>query len=89
MQNKEPSLPLHVILTREMFSVFFKLETPVNGFSEELEVEDVREWFRVRGAKEDMVEKALDQCWNFMRAEVLIEHPKEITTIKLPYAPDI
>jgi len=89
MQTNASNSPLHVIVTREQFSIFYLIETPVNGYSEELEVEEVREWFRLRGAKEDMVEKALDQAWNFGRSEVLIKNPREPMVPKLPYSPDI
>lgn len=80
--------PLLVIITREMYSTFYTLwvdESPV----EELEVEDVREWFKQHGANMDVVNKALDQCWNFTTANVEIEHPREPSTPKLPYAPEI
>ena len=81
--------PLHVIITREMFSDFFKLETPADGFSEELETEDVRAWFKDRGANMDAVQAALDQTWNFLRSEVLIEKPRMPKAPRLPYAPNI
>lgn len=81
--------PLHVTIYREPFSDFYLLTTPVNGHTEELEVEDVREWFKIRGASQDAVDKALDQAWNFRRAAVLIQKPRVPVEIRLPYSPDI
>jgi hypothetical protein len=88
MQNKTPSEPLHVILTREMFSIFYTLSLP-DGTSEELEIEEVRAWFTERGADPDKMEKVYDQVWNFLRAEVLIENPRVPSRPLLPYSPDI
>ena len=79
---------LHVVITREMFSDWWTL-TLDNGHSEELEIEDVREWFTQRGADMDKVQKALDHAWNFMRAEVNINRPKEPPLPKLPYTPQL
>lgn len=53
-----------VKLTREIFMPYFRI-TLENGSSEELEIEDTREWFRTHGADVDKVEKALDYVWNF------------------------
>jgi len=79
---------LHIIIQREMWSDFFVL-TLDSGHTEELEVEQTREWFRVRGANMDKMEKVLDHCWNFGRAEAEIENPKEPPVTRLPYSPDI
>jgi hypothetical protein len=84
-----PNEPLYVLITREMFSVFFTLETPHDGYTEELELDDVRKWFKDRGANMDAVEEALTQAWNFLRSEVLIQNPKYPSTPRMPYAPDI
>lgn len=89
MPESPSTEPLHVIITREMFSTFYTLETPHDGYTEELEIDDVREWFKQRGANMDAVQESLDQCWNFLRSEVSIENPKTPSTPKLPYAPDI
>jgi hypothetical protein len=83
-----PSNSLHVVVTRDQFSSFYTIwidEQPV----EELEIEEVTQWFKERGANMDMVKEALDHCWNFVRSEMEIENPKEPSTPKLPYAPDI
>jgi hypothetical protein len=67
---------LHVIIKHEIFSDFFTL-VQSNGHTEELEPDEAREWFKIRGAKMDAVEKALDHAWNFKRAEFYIQTPKE------------
>ena len=79
---------LHVVITRPMWGEFFTL-TLDNGQTEELDPEETRTWFKVRGANMDVIEKVLDHVWNFQRAEVDIENPKEPPATKLPYAPDI
>ena len=44
--------------------------------SEELDPEDARSWFKMRGANMEAVEKALDYCWNFYNATIVIKNPK-------------
>jgi hypothetical protein len=66
---------LHVIIKHEIFTDFFTLVLE-NGHTEEVEPEEAREWFKLRGAKMDSVEKALDHAWNFKRAEFYIQEPK-------------
>jgi len=68
--------PLLVKIYREPFIDFFQLT--VGESSEELDPEDTRDWFRVRGANMDIVEKALDHSWNFRHATLMIENPKEV-----------
>ena len=60
-----------VLVTREPFSDFYSLSVD-NGQSEELEIEDVREWFLQHGANMDVVQKALDHVWNFYSVEIVI-----------------
>ena len=86
----EPKLSdsLHVIILREMWGEFFTL-VMANGQTEELDPEETREWFRVRGADMDKLERVLDQAWNFKRAGVEIENPREPKTVKLAHAPNI
>lgn len=84
----EPPKPLHVLVLRTPFSDFFVLQMD-DGQSEEFEPEDCRAWFKDRGANMDKVEAALDHCWNFQRAEILIHNPKEPSTPKLPHSPNI
>jgi len=79
---------LHVLITRPMWGEFFTLELD-NGYTEELEPEEVRLWFKVRGADMDVIEKTLDHVWNFGRAEVNIANSKEPPVTRLPHSPDI
>ena len=58
-------LPLLVRVTREMPLEWFKLELVDNGYTEELEPDECRDWFKKRGANMDSVERALDYAWNF------------------------
>jgi len=92
LDNDLSSIPkidgLHVVLTREPFIDYFTIILD-NGYTEELEAEDCRTWFRERGANMDAIEKALDQCWNFYRSEVNIRNPKEPPRPILPHSPDI
>lgn len=83
-----PSNTLHVVITREMWGEFFTL-TLDNGHTEELEPEDIRAWFKLRGADMDKVEKVLDQAWNFQRAEAIFDHYKEPKIVRLAHSPDI
>ena len=82
---QEQTLPadaLNVRLLREPFLDFFTVQLD-GGYSEELEPDEAREWFRLRGANMNMVEKAMDHCWNFYEAEIWIKEPK---TPKAPNA---
>ena len=79
---------LHVLITRPMWGEFFTLALD-NGQTEELDPEETRTWFKVRGANMDAIEKVLDHVWNFQRAEVDIQNPKEPPMTRLPYAPEL
>jgi hypothetical protein len=79
---------LHVVILREMWGEFFTLQLD-NGQTEELEPEEIRQWFKIRGADMDKMEKVFDHVWNFGHAEVEIENPKAPPVTRLPYAPDI
>lgn len=87
-QTEPPTKTLHVKITRPMWGEFFTL-TLDNDYTEELEPEEVRLWFKVRGANTDIIEKTLDHVWNFGSAEVNIANPKEPPVTRLPYSPDI
>lgn len=50
--------------------------TMKDGATEDLEPDDARNWFKARGARMDIVEKAMDHVWNFYYAEVTIHSPK-------------
>lgn len=62
------------VVTRMPFSDFFTIHLvdphtgKPNGQTEELDVDETYEWFRVRGADMKTLEKALDHTWNFYRA---------------------
>lgn len=84
-----PEAPkLHVLITREMFMELFTL-TLDNGFTEELDAEETRAWFKERGANMDVVEKCLDHAWNFLRAEININNPKEPSLPAVAHAPKL
>jgi hypothetical protein len=79
---KTPDLRVHV--TRIPFDDFFHLTFVRDGreVSEELEAEDTRKWFKERFtkppsretelAREEAIEKALDETWNFYEAWITI-----------------
>jgi hypothetical protein len=74
---------LTFIVTRVAFSDFFTIHLvdPVtgrpNGQTEELDVDDTVEWFRVRGADMILLDKALDHVWNFYKGAFEITSYKE------------
>lgn len=67
----------------------FYVITMDDGYTEELEIEDCKQWFKDRGANMDAVDRALDHTWNFRRAEIVIRNPKEPLQSKLPYSPKL
>ena len=67
--------PLRVVITREMFDDWATI-TLDDGTTENLEPDELRLWFRIRGANMEVVEKALDYCWNFRKSIVVIGNPK-------------
>ena len=71
----QPSRPLTIVLKREPYLEWFVLHVD-DGSSEELDPEDARSWFKMRGANMEAVEKALDYCWNFYNATIVIKNPK-------------
>lgn len=70
-----PPGALIIHIHRDMFSDYVTL-TLANGYTEELHWEEVRDWFKQRGANMDAAEKALDYAWNFKDADFVIQHPK-------------
>ena len=62
---------MRVSVTREPFSDYFNI-TLATGHSEELETEETKQWFKDHGANMDVVDKALDHCWNFGSCEINI-----------------
>ena len=71
-----------------MFAECFTILMDDNS-SEELDPEELRLWFKQRGANMDAMEKVFDHVWNFGFAEVVIANPKQPTVNRLPYYPDI
>ena len=69
----EPLKSLTFVVTRVAFSDFFTIHLvdPItgkpNGQTEELDVDETEEWFRVRGADMILLGKALDHVWNFYK----------------------
>jgi len=71
--------PIRVILLREPFSEYFTLTLPDHTppRTEELEPDEVREWFRERGGDVEKLETVLDYCWNFPKPQtVVIANPR-------------
>jgi len=58
-------VPITVKVSREIPMPWFKLDIVENGYTEELDPDECREWFKSRGASMDAVERALDYVWNF------------------------
>jgi hypothetical protein len=79
---------LHVVVTREPFMDFYNL-TLDDGTTEELELEECKQWFKERGANMDKLDKVMDHVWNFYRAEINIVNPKEQPRPKLAHAPKV
>jgi hypothetical protein len=79
--------PLHVRVTREAFSDFYHLY--VDDIIEELEIEELRKWFDVRGANMYEIEKALDYVWNFREAHITIRQPVRPKTVIDAFTPDL
>ena len=82
-----PATALRIKIHREPFMDFFELKLD-NGYSEEVHWEEVRDWFKDRGADMTALEKALDYAWNFQNAEFFILKPKsplpsKVTTPKI------
>ena len=83
-----PTGAVRVKITREPFMQWFNLELD-NGYSEELEPDETREWFQLRGANMDIVEKCLDHVWNFYHGELWIGNYKEPTLVNPAVSPNI
>jgi len=83
--------PLVVTISREIPLPWFELKL-ANNMSEELGPDEAREFFRVRGADMDVVEKALDYVWNFgtyKPVQVIIRSPKKPPTLDPRVAPKL
>jgi len=80
--------PTQIKITREPWSDYFSISLP-NGHSEELEVEETREWFRTHGADMDKIETVLDHVWNFGSAEVLVKNFRSPPALRSSHGPQI
>lgn len=83
--------PLLVKIVREPGLEWFTVELP-DGSSEDLEPEEAVEWFRLRHAGKmdiSLIERALDDCWNFYSAEILIVNPRLPKAIRTRTSPNI
>lgn len=83
-----PETALHVVIMHQIFTEFFVLLLD-NNHTEELDPADTREWFKVRGANMDYIEKSMDHAWNFKKAEVYIGNPKDPRVTLPQHAPKI
>lgn len=83
-----PKGALHVVIRREMFSDFFQVYLS-DKHTEELHYEEVREWFKLRGADMDALEKALDHAWNFQESEFVILRPLTPIGDRLRHTPKL
>jgi hypothetical protein len=79
-----------IFCKREPFSDFVNVIMP-NGYSEELEADEARKWFKDRNANMDQVEKALDYCWSGpgRQAYVRILNYKEPAIPESSHAPKL
>ena len=87
-----PNLPpMRIKIEREIPLPWFTLKLE-DGSTEELEPEDAREWFRLRGADMVQVNKAMDFIWNFGMYKpvyVVINKPKLYRPLDSRIAPNI
>lgn len=70
---------MQIKLTREPFAEYIVVHLP-NGVTEEMEYEQCKEWFRVRGAKVRDIEPMLDEVWNSYEVNVEFGNYKEPST---------
>jgi len=76
--TSEQVTPLRVHIHRNPFEDWVTLTLP-DGMTENLDAEECREWFKIRGANMEIVEKATDYVWSgFPDAEVVISNPKNL-----------
>jgi hypothetical protein len=69
---------LAVQIKREPFADMFDLVMD-NGHSEQLEPDELREWFKVRGGDVEKLEPVLDYCWNFPKwQKIVIANPRPV-----------
>lgn len=83
-----PQNALHIVIMHEIFTEFFILLLD-NGHTEELDHDDTRNWFKIRGANMDAADKALDHAWNFKKSEFYIANPKDPRVTLPQHAPKL
>lgn len=66
--------PVRVLILRPAGEPCFTLVLD-NGYTEELEPDDCRKWFKDHGVTEELrLENALDMAWNFYEHRIKIDH---------------
>lgn len=91
MSTPTAPAPLFLKFTREPFDLAYIVTFPDNS-TEVVDCEDALEWLRLRHAGRmnlSVVEKALDDCWNFGSAEIVITTPRVIVPAFSRTAPKI
>ncbi len=82
-----------VKISREVPYQYFQLTlTHKDDQTLELDPEETREWFKLRGANMNVVEQALDYVWNFgdlRPVHVTIENFREPTQPHRPAEPEV
>jgi hypothetical protein len=75
---QETLSPLLVLVTREVGLDWFTMHLP-DGSTEDVDAEEAVEWFRLRHSGRmdlTLIERAIDDAWNFGESEVLIQNPR-------------
>ncbi len=72
---------LTIELTREPFTDWVTLTLP-DGQSFDMDWEEIKMWMKLRNADMDIVDKALDDVYNFYSSTVIIKNPR-IVKVKL------
>lgn len=68
--------PVRIAVTRVPGGDYFTL-TLENGYTEELEPDETRAWFKAHGVSDSLgLESALDYAWNFYEHVITIENFK-------------
>jgi hypothetical protein len=83
--------PMTVTVTREIPLPWFTLTT-ADGQTEDMDPDQIREWFSGIGADMYRIDKALDYVWNFgsyRPATITIENPVDRRKIKHGVVPNI
>lgn len=79
---------IDVLVTREIGLPWFTIRL-ASGHTEELEPDETRNWFKIRGANPDAVERMLDHVWNFGKSVATIVNPRKVPLSDPSVQPDI